>query len=231
MRLRWIHTTIPAVVAVFGVAAGVSARQANAPGLLAAPQVRELVTSQRPDDHARLKAHFEALAAKYTADANRHAAFASATANIPRGIGASASVHHTRLAANATESAKVVRELAAHHGLLGTGVASTAPRGSERFEQGAGAPPTPTEKEMLELAARAQTPREHEQLSEYYTTLAARYTSDAKDHRAMAQTYRSQNRVNQSAVADCERLVQLSEKSAKETEALATEHRQKAAGR
>jgi cell division septum initiation protein DivIVA len=230
MTLHSIRTITPVVV-VLVAAAGVAAQQANAPAVLAAPQVRQLLISNQPADHARLKAHFEALSAKYSADAARHAAFAGATAGIPRGVGAAASIHHNKLAANAKESATIVRELAAHHDRLAAGVASTAPRGSERFEQGAGAPATPTEKQLLDLAAKAQTPGEHAQLSEYYTTLAAGYGTDAREHRAMAQAYRGQNRPNLSAIAHCDRLVKLSEDSAKETQALASEHKKMAAGR
>jgi hypothetical protein len=209
----------------------VTAQQPAAPGLLTAPHVRELMASQQPADHATLRAHFEALSAKYAAEARTHTAFETASAAIPRGVGAGASAHHKRLATIATESATVTRELATHHGQLGAGVTSTAPRNSERFEKGAGAPAHPTEKQMLALAAKAQAPSEHGLLSEYYTTLAARYTADAKDHRAMAAAYRGQNRANPSAIAHCDRLVQLSDESAKETQALAADHKQMATGR
>ena len=230
MRPIHFRTISAGVLAVFAFAAGAAAQQPTS-DILAAPQVRELMASQQPGDHAKLRAHFEALSAKYTTEADRHTAFARASAGIPRGSGGAASAHHNRLAANAKESATLVRELATHHGQLGAGVASTAPRNSDKFEKGAGAPATPTDKQMLDLAAKAQTPSEHGMLSEYYTTLVARYTADARDHRAMAQGYRGQNRVNQSAVAHCDRLVQLSDESAKEAQSLAAEHKQMATGR
>jgi hypothetical protein len=219
------------VALAFLMFTGSATAQQPTPEILPAPQVRQLMASQQPADHAKLRAHFQALSAKYAAEARTHTAFERAAAGIPRGSGAGASAHHKRLAAIATESATVTGELATHHGQLGAGVASTVPPNSERFEQGAGAPATPTEKQMLALAAKAQTPSEHGLLSEYYTTLATRYAADAKDHRAMAQAYRGQNRVNQSAVAHCDRLVQLSDDSAKETQALAAEHKQMATGR
>lgn len=231
MTLHAIRTIVPVVVVVIGAAADVGAQQPLKPALLAAPQVRELVTSQQPADHARLQAHFEALSAKYSADAARHMAFAHASAGIPRGVGAAAEVHHARLAAEATQSATLLSELAMHHGRLAAGLASTPPRGSEQFDQGAGAPPTPTEEQLLELAGKAQTPKEHQQLSDYYTTLAARYSADARAHRAVAQAYLGQTRMNLSAIADRERLARLSEKSAKQAQALASEHQQMAAGR
>jgi hypothetical protein len=217
-------------VAALVLAASAAAQQ-RAPEVLPAPQVRQLMAGQQPADHATLGAHFQALSAKYAAEAKTHAAFERASAGIPRGAGAGASAHHKRLAAIASESATVTSELATHHGQLAAGVASTAPRNSERFEQGGGAPAIPTERQMLTLAAKAQTPSEHGLLSEYYTTLAAGYAADAKDHRAMAQAYRGQNRVNQSAAVHCDRLVQLSDESAKEAQALASEHKQTAVGR
>jgi hypothetical protein len=229
MRTIHFRTVSAGVLVVFSFVGGAIAQQ-PAPEVLAAPQVRELLKGQQPGDHAKLRAHFEALAVKYAAEAKTHAAFERAAAGIPRGGGSAAGAHHKRLAALATESATVTRELATHHGQLSAGVASTAPKGGERFEQGAGAPASPTEKQMLALAAKAQTPSEHGLLSEYYTTLAARYAGDARDHRAMAGAYQGQNRVNVSAVAHCSRLVQLSEDSAKETGALAAEHKQMATG-
>jgi hypothetical protein len=230
MRLIFFRAITAGVLTFLAFAGGAAAQQPT-PEILPAPQVRELMASQQPADHAKLRAHFEALSAKYAAEAARHTAFARASAGIPRGAGAGASAHHNRLAAIAKESATVVAELATHHGQLAKGGASTAPRNSERFEKGAGAPATPTEEQMLALAAKAQTASEHGLLSEYYTTLASRYTADARDHRTMAQAYRGQNRPNQSAIAHCDRLVQLSEESAKETQALATDHKQMATGR
>jgi len=225
-----LFRTIPAgLLGVFGFVAAVTAQQA-APAPLTATQVRQLVAGQQPADHARLRAHFEALSARYAAEANTHTAFQRAATGIPRG-GEAAAAHHKRLAEIANDSATVTRELATHHGQLGAGNTSSAPKGGERFERGAGAPAIPSEQQMLVLAARAQRPSEHGQLSEYYSTLAARYTADARDHRTMAAAYRGHNRVNQGAVTHCDRLVQLSDDSAKEASALAAEHKQLATGR
>jgi len=230
MRPIHFHTISAGVLAVFAFVGGAAAQQPT-PEILPAPQVRQLMASQQAADHAKLRAHFEALSAKYAVEANRHKAFARAYAGNPRGSGAGATMHHNRLADLANESATVTRELATHHNQLGAGVASTAPKGGERFEGGEGAPATPTEKQMLALAAKAQTPSEHGLLTEYYTTLAARYTADAKDHRAMAQAYRGANRTSQSAIDHCDRLVRLSDESAKEAQALSAEHKQMATGR
>jgi hypothetical protein len=230
MRTLYVRTLALSALTLLAFAGSAGAQQ-PAPEVLPAPQVRELMAGQQPADHARLRGHFDALAAKYAAEANRHTAFAQASAGVPRGAGASAGAHHTRLAANANESARVLRELAVHHGQLGAGVTSTAPRTGERFERGAGAPATPNEKQLLQLAAKAQTPSEHGLLTEYYTTLLARYAADAKEHKAMAQAYQGLNRPNPSAMAHCERLVALANDSLKETQALIDQHKRRATGR
>ena len=197
--------------------------------VLSSAEVHKLMESKQPGDHTKLQAHFAALSARYTADANRHKAFARAAAAAPRG-GAAASKHHDKLAELASESAKVTGELATHHGTLAAGKPSTAPKGGEKFEAGAGAPATPSEKHLLELAAKAATPAEHGELREYYTKVAAQYAADAKEHRAMAQMYRGLGRTNESAAAHCDRLVKLGEDSAAEARALASEHQRLATG-
>jgi hypothetical protein len=229
MRPNLFRAISAGLLGVFGYVAAVTAQQ-PAPAPLTAAQVRQLVAGQQAADHARLRAHFEALSARYAAEANTHTAFQRAATGIPRG-GEAAAAHHKRLAEMTNDSAAVTRELATHHGQLSAGNTSTAPSGGERFERGVGAPAIPTERQMLVLAARAQRPSEHGQLSEYYSTLAARYAADAKDHRTTAAAYRGQNRVNQSAVTHFDRLVQLADASAKETQALAAEHKLLAIGR
>jgi hypothetical protein len=230
MRPIQYYTVSFGVLALFAIAGSAAGQQAPGP-VLPAPQVRELMASQQPADHAKLRGHFDGLAAKYAADADRHMAFARASAAVPRGAGAAAATHHTRLAESARESASIVRELAVHHRHLAAGVLSTAPRDGERFEKGVGAPAIPSEQQLLDLAAKAQKPSEHGLLSEYYTTLAARYAADAQAHRAMAQGYRGLNRPDQSTIGHCDRLAQLSDDSAGEAQALATEHKHMAGSR
>ena len=229
MKPNHFRTVALGVVTLFAIVGRGAAQQSAQ--ILPAPQVRELMASQQPGDHARLWRHFETLSARYAADANRHLAFARASAAVPRGAGAAASAHHTRLAASAKEAASIVGELGIHHRHLAAGVLSTAPQHAERFEKGAGAPATPSEQQLLELAAKARTPNEHGLLTEYYTMLAARYTADAQAHRAMAQGYRGLSRPDQSAIGHCDRLVQLFDGAASESQALATEHRQLAGSR
>ena len=207
----------------------VAAQQATS-DILTANQVRQLIASAQPADHARLRAHFTALSAKYTADAARHSTLATAAGGNPtRRAGGDPAGHHTRLATLAKESADITRQLATHHGELAGGVASTAPRDSARFEQGAGAHATPSEKQLLELAAKASTPSQHGELVEYYESLAKQYSTDAADHSAMAAAYRG-TKSGTSRASHCDRLVQIARQESKEATALAAEHKQAATG-
>ena len=56
------------------------------------------------------------------------------------------------------------------------------------------------------MAAKASTPADHHALEEYFLTLAKRYTADANEHAATANTYRG-TRIAQAAV-HCDRLVE-----------------------
>ena len=156
-----------------GTIVSTATQQSATPEPLTASQVRLLIASAQPEDHERLRGHFEALATKYDADAARHTAMARVAGTDPnRRSGGDPSAHHTRLAALAKESAAITRELATHHGTLAKGAASTAPRGSERFERGAGAATMPSETQLRELAAKARTPAEDGELAEDYQRLA-----------------------------------------------------------
>jgi hypothetical protein len=208
-----------AVLAFTGIA--VAQDKSSAP--LNALEVRQLVTRAEPADHARLSAHFAALAERYATDARRHRAMAQAFAAAPTRRVAlnSAADHCTRLAELGTQSATTVRELAVHHEKLAAGAPSTTPRGGARFEGGAGAP-APSDADLSALAAKASTPADHRALEEYFLTAAKRYTAEANEHVAMAQAYRG-TRIAQAA-ANCDRLVTLSRDSAKEATAAATMH-------
>ena len=74
------------------------------------------------------------------------------------------------------------------------------------------------------MAAKASTPADHRPIEEYFLTLAKRYTADATEHVATANTYRG-TRIAQAAVR-CDRLVTLSRESAKAATAAAEMHKQ-----
>lgn len=205
--------------------AGAAAAQTPASPMLNTLEVRKLVSSTEPADNARLSAHFSALADRHAADAKRHNAMAQAFIAAPtRRVPANTAADHCkRLAALNTKSAETLRELAAHHDKLAAGTPSTAPKGSERFQGGAGAQ-EPTDAELSALAAKASTPADHRALQEYFLTAAKRYTADANEHVAMAQAYRG-TRITQAA-AHCDRLVNLSRDEVKEATAAAKMHGQ-----
>jgi len=187
-------------------------------------EVQQLMADRQPADHAKLQAHFAALSARYTADAVRHETFAR-SAGSSRGASTAAAAHHQRVAELAKESAQITSELAGHHATLAAGLPSTAPKGAEAYEAGAGAPDIPEERRLLLLAARASRPSEHGQLREYYMLLAQRYEIAAKEERAVCRLYRGQSRPAESAAVQCDRLVALTADAAREARALANDHR------
>ena len=122
-----------------------------------------------------------------------------------------------------TQSATTLRELATYHQKLASGAAATPPAGGGRFEGGAGAH-APTDQELNAMAAKAGTPADHHALEEYFLTLAKRYTAEANEHAAVANTYRG-TRIAQAAVHH-DRLAGLSRDEAKEATAAAEMHKQ-----
>lgn len=214
--------SLPALA--FLVFTGNAAAQEKSPAILNTLEVQQLVKRAGPGDNARLSAHFAALADRYTAEAKRHTAMSQSFAGNPsRNLGTGMSVHCKQLADLNTKSATELRELATYHQKLASGAAATPPAGGARFEGGAGAP-VPTEQELNALAAKAGTPADHRALEEYFLTLAKRYTADASEHVATAQTYRGTK--NAASAAHCDRLVTLSRNAAKEATAAAAMHKQ-----
>jgi len=212
----------------FLVFAGTSAAQDKSPALLSTLEVRQLVAHAQPNDHARLSAHFTALADRYTAEAKRHTSMSQDIVGNPsRNLTSGLSAHCKHLAQLNAESAAAVNELAAHHQKLAAGASATAPTAGTRFDEGAGAP-APTDLELDGLAAKASTPTDHRNLEEYFLALAKRYAADGKEHASMAQAYRSTRLAG--AGAHCDRLVALSRDAAKEATATAAMHKQLAGG-
>ena len=201
-----------------------SAPSQTAPPILNTLEVQKLVDNGEPADHAKLGAHFAALADRYAAEARRHEAMARSFGGNPnRNTGSGTSAHCRKLAELNTQSAATLRELATHHGKVAAGTPSTPPREGARFQTGAGAP-KPTDQELNDLAARANTPADHRALAEYFQTQAKRYTADATAHAAIAQSYRG-TRI--ALAADhCDRIVAFSRDAAKEATAAASMHTQ-----
>ena len=187
-------------------------------------EVQRLIASNTPDDHAKLSAHFAALADRHAVEARRHTAMAQSYAGNPnRSTGGGMRIHCTRLAELNTQSEATLRALADHHKARAAGAASTAPAGAGRFQGGASAT-EPTEAELKALATQAATPADHRALQEYFLTAAKRYTADAAAHTAIAQTYRG-TRIAQAA-DHCDRLVAHAREAAKQATAAAEMHGQ-----
>lgn len=216
--------SLPFAALVLVTLAGTAAGQTTSSAVLNSLQVKELLTRAEPADHARLGAHFAALAERYAADSGRHTAMAGAFIATParRTAANSAADHCKRLARLNAESAAALTELATHHRSLSAGKTSVAPKGAARFEGGAGAP-APSADELRALAAKAATPADHRALDEYFRALAKRYAAEANDHATMAQAYRG-TRITQAA-AHCDRLVALARESAKVAAAAADIHK------
>ena len=224
--MRAIHLRALSVVAlaILTFSGGISAQQTSS-AVLSSLEVQELIKRGEPADHARLEVHFAVLAEEHAAEARRHSAMAQAFIASPsrRTPANSAADHCKRLEQLNLQSAATLRQLAAHPEGLAKGQSTTKPRGSERFESGAGAR-TPTTEELTTLASKASTPADHKTLQEYFLTSAKRYAAEANEHIAMAQAYRG-TRVTQAAV-HCDRLAALSRDEAKEAAAAAAAHKQ-----
>lgn len=218
-------------VAIAGLALGLVAGTAAwaQDEVLATIDVKRLVQSAQPEDQARLRDHFAALADRYAAEAREHTAMARAfVANPSRRVAANRSSEHCqRLADLAAQSAETVRALAAHHGRLAAGLPSAPPDDSARFQAGEGAEVAwEHDKAIHDLAANARTAADHHALEAYFVDIEKQYTRAANEHLAMAQAYRAApNRRGGDPAAHCDRLVRLSREAAREAQALAAEHR------
>ena len=216
--------SIAYTAAVLLTVAGTAASEEKSIGLMNSLEVKQLVARGEPGDNARLSAHFSALADRFTAEATRHTSMSQSFAGNPsRSLGTGMSMHCKRLADLNTQSATTARELSAYHSQLAGGTPATMPRDAARFHEGAGAP-EPTGKELNALAASAKTRAEHKALEEYFLTLSKRYSTEANEHVALAQTYRG-TKIAQAAVHH-DRLAALARDSAKEATAAAEMHKQ-----
>ena len=92
------------------------------------------------------------------------------------------------------------------------------------------ATPLPAAAEVTEAQiAAAKTPADHEAIAKAYEADAATADAKAKEHEAMARTYRStggpKSNTNSTMVRHCERLVKDYTDAAADYRALAAEHR------
>ena len=208
--------------------AGVAAAQDRA-ALLTSIEVKALVASGQPTDHARLRDHFAALATAFEADAQRHRVVAQIPPGNPNHSQAiPPSAYEAQRAESSMTSARTLSALSDHHGRLAAGLVSTAPANSAAFENG-GSAPEPTEAHVRELVAGARMTAEHRILDEYYASLADRLTTRAQEHAAMATRYRAHPNDRSGNfiawAAHCERLAKLARDSAEAARASSAEQR------
>jgi hypothetical protein len=221
-----VRSLAATVLVVLTVAASLTAQnRPSAP--LTGEEIQRLIIRGEPADHARLSAHFGALADQYAADAKRHATMQPAFAGNTKlaHMAASQAAHCRQLTRRNEESAALLRELAGHHSKQAGGVTSDPPRGSERF-QGTGAVRVPPDAELTKLAETAETAADHRTLEAYFTSIAVRYESEAKDSAAYARSWRTLTK-NPSAPALATRwdnLAKLQRDSAAEARAAAATH-------
>lgn len=224
MKTTHIRIIVMAGLALVGLAAGAGAQERE--NLLTSIDVKRLVASAQPGDHARLRDHFAALADQYVTEARRDTNMARTLGGNPnRRFGAGSGNKYIRLAKSATESAATVRELAAHHERLAAGLPSIAPQNSARFEAGEGAP-APTRRQLSELAAGARTPADHRVLGEYYATVAAQNEKAADERVALGRMYRASGIRSLIPAMESDRMAKVYRDAANQARAAATEHRQ-----
>jgi hypothetical protein len=194
--------------------------QENASAILNQLELRELVARALPADHARLAAHFTALADQYGADAKRHESMALGQAG-PSGKPSGLSLHCKQLATLNTELQTAARGLAEWHANAAKGHTASPPSDPAGLTSGVGAR-KPTDEDLAAFAAKAMASGDHRMLSDYFSELARRYKAEADAHTGMATVYRGMR--GSPAVAHCDRLVSLAKKAADEARATADMH-------
>ena len=221
MTTKCLRTMVAAGAVLLGMATGATAGD-NA--LLSIIEVKQLVSSAQPADHARLRDHFVALADQYATEARRDLNVARTLgAGSTRRAGSGAGAKFIWLAEAASKSAGIVRELADHHGRLAAGLESAAPKDGARFDAGEGAA-APTTAVLEQLAARARTPADHGLLAEYYLTVVANSTKAAEEHVRMGRMYRTTAARVGNAAVHCDRMIKVYRDAADAARRAASEH-------
>ena len=221
MRTVHFRSLSIAAVAVLTFAGSVAAQEKPS-GLLNNLEVRNSSNAQSRAT-TRARAHFTALADRYAAEAKRHTSMAqSFVGNPSRNLGTGMSAHCKQLADLNTQSATELRELAAYHQKLASGVTATPPTGAHASRVARA--PAPTEQELNAMAAKASTPADHRALEEYFLTLAKRYTADATSTSRWRTPIAARRSPRRPCIATVSR--RLSRDAAKEATAAAEMHKQ-----
>lgn len=223
MNTSFVRPFAGAVLTALMLAPGLAA-QNPASGRLSAAQVTQLISRGEPADHARLRAHFAALADQDAADAKRHTAMQQEYAGSTKIVAVHMRSHCKELVSRSQQSAATLRELSAYHGNLAGGATAESPRATAQ-------PGAPTDAELARLAGNAETGADHRTLESYFASLATRYEREAADHAAYAKTWRGLTKVAASAgqAAAHDREATLRREEAAEARAAASMHRDEAA--
>ena len=188
---------------------------------LTASEASQLISRGDPADHARLSAHFTALAERQAADMKVHTAMQQAYANSGKPSGLGMVNHCKAMVGRAQESAGSLKELAAYHSTLAGGATVTS--GLAVLEPATG---RPSDAELTRLAATAETAADHRALQNYFTSVATRDEREATDHAAYAKTWRGLTKVTayQTRAGAHDRTAEQLRAAAKEARAAAAMH-------
>ena len=220
------HTRSLLVLALFALTANQMLAAQSKPTPLSAAEVNQLISRGEPADHARLSAHFTALADRQAADAKLHAAMQQAYSSSTKAVALNMSNHCKALVSRSQQSAGAMRELSAYHSKLAGGV--TIQSGVGVLEPGA---TKLSDSELTRLAARAETAADHRSLAAYFTSMATRYEREAADHAAYAKTWRglTRNSSGPAQAASHDRVAEQLREAAKEARTAASMHGAEAA--
>lgn len=193
---------------------------------LTASEVSQLISRGDPADHARLSAHFAALAERQAADVKMHTAMQQAYANSGKPSGLGMVNHCKAMVGRSQESAGSLRELSAYHSKLAGG--ATIQSGLAVLAPSSG---RPSDAELTRLAATAETAADHRALQTYFASVATRDEGEAADHAAYAKTWRGLTKVAayQTQAAAHDRVAEQLRGAATEARAAASMHGTEAA--
>ena len=171
-------------------------------------------------DHARLEAHFAALADRYAGEATRHESMARRyPAGSHKGIGPDLRAHCNNLVRLNRRLDASARSLAKIHATAAPGQAQPTPPQGLSSNLGVR---QASEDELTAFAEKAAAAGDHQGLAEYWLKLAERYDTDASVHQGMATLYRTGRTAG--AADHCERLAQTARAAAKEAKAASGQH-------
>lgn len=217
MRLA---TTLVGFVVTALLAPAIVAGQSQSGAILNELELRQALSGTDAPDHAKLTAHFTALADRYAADAVRHEAMAkSAPAGPQKGIGLDLRAHCTSLAKRNKQLEASARELAKMHTSAVPGQAQTGAAKGLPKDMGAR---KASDDELAAFAEKATAAGDHRALADYFTKLSERYAADASAHAGMATLYRT-GRTPGMAI-HCERLAEMARGAAAEAKEAAAQH-------